>query len=89
MDINGFALVIGGGKHTYHALEFPYLPGYSPPGSGIGRGCAVALAKDGAVGIVVADVNLQAADDTSKACLAVVTNQSFLSRSMHVDVTSF
>jgi NAD(P)-dependent dehydrogenase (short-subunit alcohol dehydrogenase family) len=42
-------------------------------GSGIGRACAIEAAKDGAV-VIVADINLQGADETVRQIMAIKAN---------------
>ncbi|MCJ1467227.1 hypothetical protein MMC07_005850 [Pseudocyphellaria aurata] len=56
-------------------------------GSGIGRACAVLLAKEGASGLVVADLAIDAARDTVAECHTVATNTQFRSKAVLVDVT--
>ncbi|KEY69115.1 hypothetical protein S7711_09651 [Stachybotrys chartarum IBT 7711] len=91
MDITGFALVIGGGKclAAYLLVPLKYGPDTTTRlGSGIGKGCALAFAAEGAAGIVVADINAEAAESTSKECMDVASNSRFLSQSLSVDITS-
>ncbi|KAL6855656.1 NAD(P)-binding protein [Trichoderma novae-zelandiae] len=56
-------------------------------GSGIGRACALGLAKDGAIGILIADMNVEAATRVAAECRAVATAPSFRAESFHVDVS--
>ncbi len=56
-------------------------------GSGIGRACAVLLAKEGALGLIVADITIDAAKDTIAECQSVTTNQQFQSKAILVDAT--
>ncbi|TVY83915.1 2,5-dichloro-2,5-cyclohexadiene-1,4-diol dehydrogenase [Lachnellula suecica] len=69
MDINGYALVIGGGN-------------------GIGKASALAFAKSGALGVTVADLNLEDARKVAQECTAVAANPKFSVVAQHVDVTS-
>lgn len=55
---------------------------------GIGKACALLLAKEGASNVLVADLAIDAARDTVAECLAVTTNQNFEGQSIHVDITS-
>ncbi|KAI9146992.1 Short-chain dehydrogenase srdC [Paramyrothecium foliicola] len=57
-------------------------------GSGIGKACALAFAREGAAGIVVVDINHDAAEDTSQECRNVARNKKFISTSSQVDVSS-
>lgn len=56
-------------------------------GSGIGRACAVLLAKEGASGVVVADLDIDAARDTIAECQTTAINTQFQSRAVLVNVT--
>ncbi|PHH61957.1 hypothetical protein CDD81_7706 [Ophiocordyceps australis] len=56
-------------------------------GSGIGKGCALAFAREGAASVVVADIDLAAAEKSSAECKAVASRPGFESRALHMDVT--
>ncbi|RDW68851.1 uncharacterized protein DSM5745_08611 [Aspergillus mulundensis] len=60
-------------------------------GTGIGRACALTLAKAGAEGILIADINVTAASETARLCtsMRLVANSpiSFLALATHVDIT--
>ncbi|OTA90867.1 hypothetical protein M434DRAFT_22699 [Hypoxylon sp. CO27-5] len=56
-------------------------------GSGIGRASCAALAKAGARGILVADINLEAAQQTVSESKAVATNPAFRAEAIHLDIT--
>ncbi|KAK7946584.1 NAD(P)-binding protein [Apiospora aurea] len=56
-------------------------------GSGIGRACALELAKEGAAGIVIADMNVEAAKQVAADCSSVATAQGFRAEAVSVDVT--
>ena len=56
-------------------------------GSGIGRACAVLLAKEGASGVMVADLAIDTARDTVAECQTVATNPQFQGKAVLVDVT--
>jgi NAD(P)-dependent dehydrogenase (short-subunit alcohol dehydrogenase family) len=56
-------------------------------GSGIGEACAIGLAKEGAVGVLIGDINLEAATKTVADCQAVATNSSFRAEAVKIDVT--
>ncbi|KAL7624842.1 hypothetical protein AAE478_004056 [Parahypoxylon ruwenzoriense] len=56
-------------------------------GSGIGRACAFAFAKYGSRGIVVADINLEAAKSAVSACKAVASDETFHAEAISIDVT--
>ncbi|KAI5854488.1 hypothetical protein GGS23DRAFT_590597 [Durotheca rogersii] len=55
--------------------------------SGIGRATAILLAKDGAAGVMVADLAISAARDVVAECRAVATNARFHAEAVEVDVT--
>ncbi|RYP29949.1 hypothetical protein DL767_006482 [Monosporascus sp. MG133] len=69
MDINGYALVIGGG-------------------GGIGRACALAFARCGALGITIADLDFESAESVAQDAKAVANNPSFRANVRQIDVTS-
>ncbi|KAL7794099.1 hypothetical protein V8C43DRAFT_305140 [Trichoderma afarasin] len=56
-------------------------------GSGIGRACALGLAKDGAKGIVIVDMNLEAASRVAAECRDIATAINFRAESLKVDVS--
>ncbi|KAL4750024.1 hypothetical protein BDW72DRAFT_204249 [Aspergillus terricola var. indicus] len=56
-------------------------------GIGIGRACALALANDGAAGLLIADIDTAAAKKTATQCQEVATNQQFRVETTHVDIT--
>ncbi|KAI0879958.1 uncharacterized protein GGS22DRAFT_198445 [Annulohypoxylon maeteangense] len=56
-------------------------------GSGIGRACAILFAKEGASGVMIADVNTDAAARVLDECKAVATNSQFHGEAVHVDIT--
>ncbi|PHH90747.1 hypothetical protein CDD83_2743 [Cordyceps sp. RAO-2017] len=56
-------------------------------GSGIGRACALALARDGAAGILIADRDVQAAERVKAECEAVATAGQARVEALYVDVS--
>ncbi|KAM0810683.1 hypothetical protein AB5N19_11033 [Seiridium cardinale] len=99
MNIDGYALIIGGSP-SYPVFMHsacicrklpPNLTGHmlttSSPGSGIGKACALAFAKEGAAGVVVADINKAEAHHVVTACEALATHAEFCAKAVHVDVT--
>ncbi|KAI1474621.1 hypothetical protein K445DRAFT_305036 [Daldinia sp. EC12] len=56
-------------------------------GSGIGRACALLFAKEGAAGVMVADIAIDAAADVVAECKAVATNSQFQAEAIQVDIT--
>ncbi|KAF5620207.1 short-chain dehydrogenase reductase SDR [Fusarium sp. NRRL 52700] len=56
-------------------------------GSGIGRACAISFAKDGACGVLVADIAVGLAKDVVNECKAAAVNKDFRCEAIHVDVT--
>ncbi|KAF4627993.1 hypothetical protein G7Y89_g10158 [Cudoniella acicularis] len=57
-------------------------------GNGIGRAAASAFAKYGALGITVADLQLEDAQNVARECKAVAANPNFCVEARYVDVTS-
>jgi len=56
-------------------------------GSGIGKVCALAFAKEGAAGVIVADIDLDAAQQVAAASETQATNAKFMAKAVHTDVT--
>ncbi|KAI0154652.1 NAD(P)-binding protein [Xylariaceae sp. FL1272] len=56
-------------------------------GGGIGRACAISLAKEGAHGVVVADLDLDGARTALAQCRAVAAHPEFKGEAIQVDVT--
>ncbi|KAJ5150460.1 uncharacterized protein N7500_010649 [Penicillium coprophilum] len=56
-------------------------------GNGIGKACALAYAAEGARGIVIADLNYNAALETARECDSRATNSRYISLAIAVDVT--
>ena len=56
-------------------------------GSGIGRACALGLARDGAAAVFVADLDIEAAERVAEECRAAATAASFRSESFHIDIS--
>ncbi|KAM0251921.1 hypothetical protein ACHAQJ_007936 [Trichoderma viride] len=56
-------------------------------GSGIGRACALGLAKDGAAGILIADMNVEAASRVIAECKSVATASNFRAESFQIDIS--
>ncbi|KAI1084990.1 hypothetical protein F5B20DRAFT_575457 [Whalleya microplaca] len=56
-------------------------------GSGISRSTSIAFAKEGARGLLVADINLEAATKTALDSKAVATNPDFRAEAIQIDVT--
>ena len=59
----------------------------SNPGSGLGRGCALAYAAEGAAGVVFADKNKAAAEQTSTESKRIATNPAYQALTIQVDIT--
>ncbi|KAL7944088.1 hypothetical protein V8C42DRAFT_358765 [Trichoderma barbatum] len=90
MDINGNAFIVGGGKHNPHAADLSGSSNhhvYVYQGSGIGRACAIGLAKGGAKDILIADMNVEAASRVAAECRGVATAPNFRSESLQIDVS--
>ncbi len=60
---------------------------FETTGSGIGKACALLFAKEGAAGVMVADLDADAGDKVAAECKAVATNVDFRVERAHVDVT--
>ncbi|KAI1743075.1 NAD(P)-binding protein [Xylaria scruposa] len=56
-------------------------------GHGIGKAAALKFAKEGAAGIMIADIDQQAANDAALECQSGATNPSFKSESVLTDIT--
>ncbi|KAI1390316.1 NAD(P)-binding protein [Hypoxylon trugodes] len=56
-------------------------------GSGIGKATTIALAKEGASGVLIADLNLKAAQETVAEATAAATNPKFRAEAIEVDVS--
>ena len=56
-------------------------------GDGIGKACAVAFAKEGCLGMVIADINLKAAQDVVASSTGAATAPGFRAEAFFVDVT--
>lgn len=54
--------------------------------SGIGQGCAIAYAKAGVEGLVIADINVPSLDETIEECIKVATHKDFRVVPVKVDV---
>lgn len=60
-------------------------------GSGIGKACCLAFAKAGARGLLVADINIEAAKktaDEAKAAAAASTNLELQAEAVYVDIAN-
>ncbi|KAJ0418286.1 hypothetical protein BJY00DRAFT_288263 [Aspergillus carlsbadensis] len=55
--------------------------------SGIGMACALTLARDGAAGIMIADLDLAAARAVASKCEQIAKSPTFRAEATHVDVT--
>lgn len=86
--LDGIALVTGAGtvslKSNDHAMQVLMDDDL---GSGIGRDCAIAYAVEGALGVVFADINLDAAQNAANDSKKVATNAEYRAVAVLVDVT--
>lgn len=57
-------------------------------GSGIGRACALSFAKEGASGVVVADLDLENAGQVATEIRGLATHPEFRVEAVQIDVTS-
>ena len=88
MDITGNGLVVGGGKYLSILLEAkPPMKLTNYPGNGIGKATAILLAREGAAGVLIGDLYLDAANSVADECRAVATNKDFRAEGISVDVT--
>ncbi len=62
------------------------MPSLTSLGSGIGKECCLALAAEGARGVVLADLNFDAALEAARESEAIATNPSYKSVAVAVDV---
>ncbi|KAL4995503.1 hypothetical protein BDV10DRAFT_196666 [Aspergillus recurvatus] len=67
-----------------HITGYAFIVG---GGIGIGRACALTLAKDGVAGILIADIDTTAAAETASRCRNVATNADFRVQTTLVDIT--
>ncbi|KAJ8130525.1 hypothetical protein O1611_g3105 [Lasiodiplodia mahajangana] len=56
--------------------------------SGIGHACALAFSRYGASGLILADLNLKAAEAVVAECKAVAANAAFQSKAILMDITA-
>ncbi|PYI20859.1 NAD(P)-binding protein [Aspergillus violaceofuscus CBS 115571] len=56
-------------------------------GSGIGKACALLFAKEGAAGVIVADLDVSAAETVGAQCVPVASNPKFRAEAIQVDIT--
>jgi NAD(P)-dependent dehydrogenase (short-subunit alcohol dehydrogenase family) len=56
-------------------------------GGGIGKACALLFAKEGAAGVMIADLDADAGGLVAAECRAVATNLEFRVEGIHIDVT--
>ncbi|KAL2789396.1 3-oxoacyl-reductase [Aspergillus keveii] len=56
-------------------------------GSGIGKACALSYAAEGVRGVIIADLNLTAAEQTARETEAVAVNPEYKALALAVDVT--
>jgi hypothetical protein len=86
MDIKGNALVVGRGTQTTaYLVGIPLM--LDLIGSGIGKACALLLAKEGASGILLADIDLSLAANVAAECTALAINDRFHSEAFQVNIT--
>lgn len=86
MDLSGVAFVTGG------TSMFPWgssrLHWHVLGGSGIGKACALSFARCGVSGLVVADIDLDAAKATIIECQSVASNRELRTEAVCIDVAS-
>ena len=56
-------------------------------GGGIGKACALLFAKEGAAGVMIADLDADAGGLVAAECKAVATNVEFQVGGIHIDIT--
>jgi NAD(P)-dependent dehydrogenase (short-subunit alcohol dehydrogenase family) len=56
--------------------------------SGVGKACCYAFAKEGATGVVVADVDIDAAEETAAEIRALATHPEFLAEAVQLDLAA-
>lgn len=57
------------------------------PGSGLGKACALAYAKEGVAGLVCADIELSAAEVVAQEARRTAVHTKFRAIALYVDVT--
>lgn len=56
-------------------------------GNGIGKASAILLAREGAAGVLIGDIDVEAANRVAAECRAVATNSQFRAEGIQIDVT--
>jgi len=84
--LDGIALVTGAGIARL-VLQRILTANLHNVGSGIGRDCAIAYAIEGALGVVFADINVDAAQNAANDSKKVATNAEYRAVAVLVDVT--
>ncbi|KAI1074587.1 hypothetical protein F5B20DRAFT_586200 [Whalleya microplaca] len=87
MNLNGYALVVGGCKNPPTIISLLYDRHSQIIASGIGKACAKALAMQGSTGIMIADIDSTAAETVASECKALAKFPHFRSGAVHMDVT--
>ena len=87
MNISGYAFVVGGGECVPINKISADASENETTGSGIGKACAILFAKEGAAGVMVADVDVHASANVAAECNAVAINVDFRVEHVQVDVT--
>lgn len=88
-EVSGYAFVTGGGKLIFSsalAISSEYRILTHLTASGIGKACCYAFAKEGATGVVVADMDIEAAEETASEIRALATHPEFLAEAVLIDV---
>jgi NAD(P)-dependent dehydrogenase (short-subunit alcohol dehydrogenase family) len=87
LAIDGVALVTGAGKVFQPQVKIQTSDEYrTAKGSGIGRECCLAYAAEGVRGVVMADLNHEAALQTTRESEAVATHPDYKALAVSVDV---
>lgn len=61
---------------------------FAAAGSGIGKACALAFAKEGAAGVVFVDLNLRFAEEAAAESRELATHPKYKALALSADVTS-
>ena len=85
MSLDGYAFIVGGGLSF--CLNASVQSTDRTTGDGIGKACAIAFAKEGCLGMVIADINLEAAQAVAASSSAAATAPGFRAEAVFVDVT--
>jgi NAD(P)-dependent dehydrogenase (short-subunit alcohol dehydrogenase family) len=86
-SMDGYALVTGAGIADSPLSLLRGSCSFCQPGSGIGRACALEFARQGAAGVLFADLDSAAAQAAANESRKVASNPTYRTLARAVDVT--